>query len=160
MNNYLTHGESYASDLLDWVGIPKKTNKSLFTELSDLFNGFNKEDIQETYQDIMFLCELPNGQMRGKLPQLYEIKKLLNSKKKNKVNSPKVFKDYAMICPQCGAAFSIGQYRCLDGYVIKKLKGEYTQAIPCRDGKDSKVGPMLKKEKLEVIPSELMNFNN
>tara|TARA_R110000824_G_scaffold161301_2_gene336549 strand:- start:1033 stop:1512 length:480 start_codon:yes stop_codon:yes gene_type:complete len=158
--SYSKHGENYANDLLKWVGIEKETNMGLYIELADLFNGYEAKDIEEVYKDIMFLCELPNGQIKGRLPQLYEIKKLLNAKKKNKVNSPKVFKDYAMICPQCGAAFSIGQYRCLDGYLIKDIGGGYTQAIPCRDRKDSKVGPMLKKHKLETIPPELLELFN
>ena len=65
-----------------------------------------------------------------------------------------------MICPQCNAAYPIEQYRCTDGYVIQDLGGGYTEAIPCRSGKDSKVGPMLKKQKLETIPPEILKLIN
>jgi len=150
------HGERYAKDLLNWVNIPLKDNDALIAEMGDLFGSHSEENIEEVYQEIMFLCELPNGQMRGKLPPLYEIKKILDANKKNKVGLPKTFKDYAMVCPQCGSAFSMEQYRCLGGYIVRSIGGGYTAAVPCRDKKDSSVGPLLKKEKLESIPKEFL----
>ena len=60
------HGKIYANDLLAWVGIPSKDNDNLLMELTDLFSSYAEENVKQVYQDIMFLCELPNGQMRGK----------------------------------------------------------------------------------------------
>ena len=154
------HGENFASDLLEWVNIKKSENDALHMELIDLFNGYPEADITTVYKKIMFMCDLPNGQLKGKLPQLYEIKKLLDTTRKGAPSKPKVYKDFAMICPQCGAAYPIEQYRCTDGYIIQELGGGYTQAIPCRSRKDSKVGPMLKKQKLETIPPELLKLIN
>ena len=160
MKKELKHGENFAHDLLDWVNIKKSENEALYTELVDLFSGYLEENITKVYQKILFMCDLPNGQLKGKLPQLYEIKKLLDTTKKSAPTKPKVYKDYAMICPQCNAAYPIEQYRCTDGYVIQDLGGGYTEAIPCRSGKDSKVGPMLKKQKLETIPPEILKLIN
>ena len=69
------HGENFASDLLEWVNIKKSENDALHMELIDLFNGYPEADITTVYKKIMFMCDLPNGQLKGKLPQLYEIKK-------------------------------------------------------------------------------------
>ena len=142
--------------------IPVKDNQQLSTELTDLFSGYSEETIRKVYQDIMFMCELPNGQMRGKLPPLYDIKCLLDETKRNKskVGSLNVFKDYAMVCHQCGSAYSVDQYRCLDGYTIRDIGDGYTEAVPCRDKADPSVGPKLKKEKLEKIPKELLKIWN
>jgi len=158
----LTLGEHYAIDLLGWVRIPVKDNEQLSTELTDLFSGYSEETIKKVYQDIMFMCELPNGQLRGKLPPLYDIKCLLDETKRNKskIGSLNVFKDYAMVCPQCGSAYSLDQYRCLDGYTIRDIGEGYTEAVLCRDKKDSSVGPRLKKEKLETISSDLLKIWN
>ena len=160
MKKELKHGENFAHDLLDWVNIKKSENEALYTELVDLFSGYLKENITKVYQKIMFMCDLPNGQLKGKLPQLYEIKKLLDTTRKSAPTKPKVYKDYAMICPQCGAAYPMEQYRCTDGYIIQDIGGGYTEAISCRSKKDSKVGPMLKKQKLETIPPEILKSIN
>ena len=131
-------------------------------EVADLFSGYSKEAIDEVYQDIMFMCELPNGQMRGKLPPLYDIKCLLDETKKNKTKPglPNAFKDYAMVCHQCGSVYSSDQYRCLDGYTVRSVGHGYTEAVPCRDKADPSVGPKLKKEKLVSIPKELLKIWN
>ena len=158
------HEERFARDLLEWVRIPAKDkdNDKLLMELTDLFSGYSEETIEKNYQDIMFMCELPNGQMRGKLPPLYDIKCLLDETKRNKskVGSLNVFKDYAMVCHQCGSAYSVDQYRCLDGYTIRDIGDGYTEAVPCRDKRDPSVGPKLKKEKLVSIPKELLKIWN
>ena len=41
-------------------------------------------------------------------------------------------------------------------YIVRSIGGGYTAAVPCRDKKDSSVGPLLKKEKLESIPKEFL----
>lgn len=150
------HGEIYASDLLGWVGIPKKDNDNLLMELIDLFGAYAEEDIKIVYQDIMFLCELPNGQMRGKLPPLKEIKRILDGVRRNTKNVQTPFTDYAMVCPKCSAAYGMDQYRCYDGYVITDIGNGYTEAVPCRDSKDSRIGPRLVKE--ELVPVSMKDF--
>lgn len=151
------HGERYATDLLDWVNIPDNDG-SLFSELTDLFDGYPEENIDSIYKDIMFMCEVPNGQMRGKLPPLYEIKKILDATRKNQKKTAKPPKDYAMVCPECGAAYDMEQYRCLGGYVVRDIGGGYTEAVPCRDKNDSRSGPRLVKEKLEAPSKELLKL--
>ena len=131
-------------------------------ELVDLFNCYSEDNIIKSYQDIMFICELPNGQLRGKLPMLHNIKGILDEAKKNKIKpvAPNTFKDYAMVCPKCGAVYSLDQYRCLDGYIIQDMGGGYTGATPCRDKKDSSVGPRLNKVKLDRMPKQFLKILN
>jgi len=154
----LKQGEHFASDLLDWVRIPYKNGDPLYAELADLFNGYPESGIRAVYQDIMFMCEVPNGQMRGKLPPLYEIKKILDATRKNQKKVPKPPKDYAMVCPECGGAYDMEQYRCVDGYIIRDMGDGYTEAVPCRDKKDPSTGPRLVKEKLEAPSKELLKL--
>ena len=158
MKRNYKHGEIYASDLLAWVGIPKQANENLLIELTDLFSSYAEDNIKEVYQEIMFICELPNGQMRGKLPPLEKIKKILDNTRKEHMQTQVSYDDYVMVCPQCNSAYPLDQYRCLDGYlVVSNGKGQ-TMAVKCRDHDDERVGPRLKKEKLEPIPREYLKF--
>ena len=150
------HGEIYANDLLGWVGIPKKDNDNLLMELTDLFGSYPEEGVKKVYQDIMFLCELPNGQMRGKLPPLEKIKRILDDSRKNSMSKTISYEDYAMVCPQCGASYDLKQYRCYEGYVIQDIGNGYTEAMPCRDKNNPRVGPRLVRE--ELVPVSLEDF--
>ena len=154
------HGKIYANDLLAWVGIPSKDNDNLLMELTDLFSSYAEENVKQVYQDIMFLCELPNGQMRGKLPPLEKIKRILDDTRKNTQTNQIFYNDYAMVCPQCGASYDLDHFRCYEGYVIRSIGNGYTEAVPCRDKNDPRVGPKLVKEKLDAIPKDLLRFEN
>ena len=154
------HGELYAHDLLARDGIRKKDNDNLFMELTDLFSNYPEEGVKKVYQDIMFLCELPNGQMRGKLPPLEKIKRILDDSRKNTMSKQVIYEDYAMVCPQCGASYDMNHYRCYEGYVIKDIGNGYTEAVPCKDENNTRVGPKLVKEKLEAIPKFLLSFKD
>ena len=148
MKKELKHGENFAHDLLDWVNIKKSENEALYTELVDLFSGYLKENITKVYQKIMFMCDLPNGQLKGKLPQLYEIKKLLDTTRKSAPTKPKVYKDYAMICPYCGSAYPLDYYRCTEGFVITEDSSGNGFAKRCKDDKNENLGPLLVKQEL------------
>ena len=47
-----------------------------------------------------------------------------------------------------------------NGEYIKDIGDGYTEAVLCRDKKDSSVGPKLKKEKLDKIPSDFLKIWN
>ena len=158
--NIEKHEELYADDLLEWVGIPRNENEKLWEELSRLFGQYSKEEISSVYEDIMFKCQTPNGQMRGTLPLLQDIKEILRRAKHRRTDIVKTHHGYTMLCPKCGSAYPMDQYRCFDGYIIEPIGGGYTQAIPCRDTNDPKVGPLLEKHKLETIPPELLGKKN
>ena len=78
-------------------------------------NKFADDFLKENEQVDVAFCFETIEHVQNPYNMLYEIKKILDANKKNKVGLPKTFKDYAMVCPQCGSAFSMEQYRCLGG---------------------------------------------
>ena len=66
----------YINDLFDTLEI-KGNNQLLFNEVCQLLMRHNLETIKKSWKDIVFSCDLPNGQMAGRLPKMQIIEKIL-----------------------------------------------------------------------------------
>jgi len=66
----------YINDLFDSLEI-KGNNQSLFNQFCQLFMKYSLKTIKKSWNDIFFLCDLPNGQIAGRLPKLYLIEQIL-----------------------------------------------------------------------------------
>ena len=66
----------YINDLLETLEI-KGNNQSLFNELCGLLMRHSLETIKKSWKDIVFACDLPNGQLSGRLPKLQIIESIL-----------------------------------------------------------------------------------
>ena len=73
----------YVNDLFDTLDI-KGNNQLLFNQMCALLMRFSVGTIKESWKDIVYSCEPPNGQMAGRLPKMYVIEKILMN---NRINS-------------------------------------------------------------------------
>ena len=51
----------------------------------ELFNKYDSESIKSAYKDIIYKCTPTNGQLKGRLPKLYELKEILDGAKVKKL---------------------------------------------------------------------------
>jgi len=70
--------EFYVNDLFEMLDI-KGNNQSLFNEFCQLLMKYSVETIKKSWKDVVFSCDLPNGQMAGRLPKMKEVQKILLS---------------------------------------------------------------------------------
>ena len=66
----------YVNDLLETLEI-KGNNQSLFNQLCELLMNHSLETIKKSWKEIIFACDLPNGQLAGRLPKLEIIRSIL-----------------------------------------------------------------------------------
>tara|TARA_Y100001938_G_scaffold109031_1_gene149014 strand:- start:6666 stop:7097 length:432 start_codon:yes stop_codon:yes gene_type:complete len=75
--------EHYVNDLFELLEI-KSQNNMLFTQMCKLLMKYNVSIIRKSWRDVVFMCELPNGQIAGKLPPLWKIENKLQSENINR----------------------------------------------------------------------------
>lgn len=114
----------------------------------ELFDAYDSKNIQSVYKEIVYKCTPTNGQLKGRLPKLYELKAMLDSAKTKKVDVVSLKSDYAMICPYCGSAYPLDYYRCTEGFVITEDSSGNGFAKRCKDDKNENLGPLLVKQEL------------
>jgi|TARA_B100000073_G_C23389492_1_gene434504 hypothetical protein len=68
--------EFYVNDLFETLDI-KGNNQLLFNQLCSLLMKHNLETIKRSWREIVFSCELPNGQMAGRIPKMQIIDRIL-----------------------------------------------------------------------------------
>lgn len=66
--------EHYVNDLFEFLEI-KSQNNMLFTQMCKLLMKYKESVIKKSWKEIVFMCELPNGQIAGKLPPLWKMEK-------------------------------------------------------------------------------------
>lgn len=71
--------EHYVNDLYELLEIKGK-NQTMFNELCKLLMRFSEKAVNESWKEIVFSCNLPNGQLAGMIPKLEIIEKILRSK--------------------------------------------------------------------------------
>ena len=76
----------YINDLFDTLEM-KGDNQLLFNEFCQLLMSHNLETIKKSWKDIVFSCDLPNGQMAGRLPKMQIIEKILFNNRMEKVDA-------------------------------------------------------------------------
>tara|TARA_R100000655_G_scaffold109928_1_gene166392 strand:- start:1752 stop:2168 length:417 start_codon:yes stop_codon:yes gene_type:complete len=68
--------EFYVNDLFETLDI-KGNNQLLFNQLCSLLMKHSLETVKKSWKEIVFSCELPNGQMAGRLPKMQIIERIL-----------------------------------------------------------------------------------
>ena len=121
----------------------------------ELFDAYDSENIQSVYKEIVYKCTPTNGQLKGRLPKLYELKEMLDGAKAKKVDVVSYKSKHAMICPYCGSAYPLDHYRCTEGYIITQDSSGNGFAKKCRDDKNRSLGPLLVKEELISFEKKL-----
>ena len=76
----------YINDLFETLEM-KGNNQLLFNEFCQLLMSHNLETIKKSWKDIVFSCDLPNGQMAGRLPKMQIIEKILFNNRMEKVDA-------------------------------------------------------------------------
>jgi len=76
----------YINDLFDTLEM-KGDNQLLFNEFCQLLMSHNLETIKKSWKDIVFSCDLPNGQMAGRLPKMQIIDRILFNNRMEKVDA-------------------------------------------------------------------------
>ena len=71
--------EHYVNDLFELLQI-KGSNQKLFDEFCKLLMRFSEQAVKEAWREIIFSCNLPNGQLAGTMPKLIVIEQILRSK--------------------------------------------------------------------------------
>jgi len=64
--------EFYVNDLFEMLEL-KGNNQRVFNQLVQILLKQTEKTIKENWKSIVFACEMPNGQMAGKLPKLQYI---------------------------------------------------------------------------------------
>ena len=121
----------------------------------ELFEEYDYESILSAYKDIMYACTPTNGQLKGRLPKLYELKEILDGAKVKKVDIVSYKSNHAMVCPYCGSAYPLDYYRCTEGFVVTQDSYGNGFAKRCRDDKNENLGPLLVKEELMPFEKDL-----
>jgi len=75
----------YINDLFETLEI-KGNNQSLFNQLCELLMKYSLDTIKKSWKDIFFLCELPNGQIAGRIPKMHLIEQILMNNRVEKNN--------------------------------------------------------------------------
>ena len=74
----------YINDLFETLEI-KGNNQLLFNEVCQLLMRHNLGTIKKSWKEIVFSCDLPNGQIAGRLPKMQIIEKILFNNRMDKV---------------------------------------------------------------------------
>ena len=74
----------YINDLFETLEI-KGNNQLLFNEVCQLLMRHSLETIKKSWKEIVFSCDLPNGQIAGRLPKMQIIEKILFNNRMDKV---------------------------------------------------------------------------
>ena len=75
--------EFYINDLFELLEL-KGNNQKMFDQLAKLLMRYPESIIKEAWKEVIYSCNLPNGQLAGTLPKLEIIEKILRSKNINK----------------------------------------------------------------------------
>ena len=75
--------ERYVNDLFELLEI-KGSNQKLFDEFCKLLMRFSEQVVKDSWREIVFSCNLPNGQLAGTMPKLIVIEQILRSKSAGK----------------------------------------------------------------------------
>jgi hypothetical protein len=75
--------ERYVNDLFELLEI-KGQNSQMFTQICKLLMKYKIDVVQESWKDVVYSCDLPNGQIAGKLPPLWKIENMFQSHNVNK----------------------------------------------------------------------------
>ena len=75
--------EHYVNDLFEFLEI-KGENQKLFNEFCSLLIRYPENIIKESWKEIVFNCDLPNGQLAGTMPKLQVVDRILRSKNVNR----------------------------------------------------------------------------
>jgi len=121
----------------------------------ELFNAYDYESIQSVYKEIVYKFTPTNGQLKGRLPKLYELKEMLDGAKIKKVDVVSYKSNHAMVCPRCGSAYPLDYYRCTEGFIVAQDSSGNGFAKRCRDDNNKSLGPLLVKEALVSFEKSL-----
>jgi len=75
----------YINDLFETLEI-KGNNQLLFNQFCSLLMKYSLDTIKNSWQEIVFACDLPNGQIAGRLPKMQIIEKILLNNRMNKID--------------------------------------------------------------------------
>ena len=76
----------YINDLFETLEM-KGNNQLLFNEFCQLLMKYSLETVKKSWKEIVFSCDLPNGQIAGRLPKMQMIEKILfNTNDEDEVN--------------------------------------------------------------------------
>ena len=76
--------QHYVNDLLETLEI-RGNNQFIFNEFCGVLMKHDEETVKKAWKEIVFSCELPNGQMAGRLPKLVVIEAILMKSRVDKV---------------------------------------------------------------------------
>jgi len=68
--------QHYVNDLFNTIDI-KGSNQLLFDQLCSVLMKYSERNVKESWKEIFFACDLPNGQMAGRLPKMKVIESIL-----------------------------------------------------------------------------------
>lgn len=68
--------QHYINDLFQTLEI-RGNNQFLFDQFCSVLMKYSERTIKESWKQIFFTCELPNGQMAGRLPKMNIIESIL-----------------------------------------------------------------------------------
>lgn len=75
----------YINDLFDTLEI-KGNNQLLFNQFCSILGKYSKETIKKSWAQIFNLCDLPNGQLAGRLPKMHLIETILTANRMDDFN--------------------------------------------------------------------------
>ncbi len=78
--------ERYVNDLFELLEI-KGQNSQMFNQFCSLLMKYKISVVKESWRSIVYMCELPNGQIAGKLPPLWKVENTFQQHNLNKFNN-------------------------------------------------------------------------
>jgi len=75
----------YINDLFETLDI-KGNNQLLFNQFCSILVKHSKETIKKSWSQIFSLCDLPNGQLAGRLPKMHLIETILTANRVENFN--------------------------------------------------------------------------
>ena len=75
----------YINDLFETLEM-KGNNQLLFNEFCQLLMKYSLETVKKSWKEIVFSCDLPNGQIAGRLPKMQMIEKILFNNRMDNVD--------------------------------------------------------------------------
>ncbi len=79
-NCSIERAEFYVNDLFEMLEL-KGNNQRVFNQIVQILLKQTEKTIKENWKHIVFACEMPNGQMAGKLPKLEFIDRMFKNNK-------------------------------------------------------------------------------
>ena len=74
--------EHYVNDLFETLEL-KGNNQKIFNHFVGILLKQTERSIKENWKHVVFACELPNGQMAGKLPKLEMVDRIFKNNNYN-----------------------------------------------------------------------------